>query len=274
MSSRTAVVSGFNIAWSEEGAGETVLLVHGVTTASFIWDPVVPFLATRFRTFAVDLLGCGRSDRPAGADFSIRSQAKLLAELIEQTGGAPVHLVGHDAGGGVAQIIAVRHPGLVRTLTLVNTIGYDYWPVQPIVSLRTPFLRQLAMATLDLGILKILIRRALYHQERLTPELLENCRLQTSAEGARKAFLQFVKSLDNADLMEISSALCGLRVPVLIIRGDADVYLSSEISDRLHREIPGSRLVRIPTAGHFAQVDEPELLGKTMTSFFEGRTRD
>jgi pimeloyl-ACP methyl ester carboxylesterase len=274
MSSRTAVVSGFNIAWSEEGAGETVLLVHGVTTASFIWDSVVSRLSTRFRTVAVDLLGCGASDRPAGADYSIRSQARLLAELVERTGGAPVHVVGHDAGGGVAQIMAVRSPGLVRDLTLINTIGYDYWPVQPIISLRTPFLRQLAMATLDLGILKILIRRALYHQERLSPELLENCRLQTSAEGARKAFLHFVKSLNNADLMEISSALRELKVPVLIIRGEADVYLSSEISDRLHREIPGSRLVRIPTAGHFAQIDEPELIEEAMTSFFKRRTGD
>lgn len=272
MSTRTTAVDGFRIAWSEKGAGETVLLVHGVTTASFIWDQVASRLSPRFRTVAVDLLGCGGSDRPSGANYSIRHQAHLLAGLVDQIGGAPVHLVGHDVGGGVAQIMTVRSPALVRDLTMINTIGYDYWPVQPIISMRTPFFRQLAMATLDLGILKILIRRALYHQERLSPELLENCRRQTSAEGARKAFLQFVKCLDNGDLMEIVPALRDLKIPVLIVRGDGDVYLSSEISERLHREIPGSRLVKIPTAGHYAQVDEPELLGETLISFFEGRS--
>jgi pimeloyl-ACP methyl ester carboxylesterase len=182
-----------------------------------------------------------------------------------------VHLVGHDVGGGVAQIMAVRSPELVRDLTLVNSVGYDYWPVQPIVSMRTPILRQLAMATLDLGILRILIRRGLHRKDRLSPELLENCRLQTSAEGARKAFLRFVRCLDNADLMEIAADLRGLKIPTLVVRGDADVYLSAEISERLHREIPGSRLVRIPTAGHFAQIDEPEQLAEAMTAFFEGR---
>jgi pimeloyl-ACP methyl ester carboxylesterase len=82
MSIRTAAVDGLRIAWSESGAGETVVLVHGVTTASFIWDPVVSCLSTRFRTAAVDLLGCGSSDRPAGADYSIRHQARLVAGLI------------------------------------------------------------------------------------------------------------------------------------------------------------------------------------------------
>jgi pimeloyl-ACP methyl ester carboxylesterase len=194
-----------------------------------------------------------------------------VAGLIEAIGGGPVHLVGHDVGGGVAQIMAVRSPELVRDLTLVNSVGYDYWPVQPIVSMRTPILRQLAMATLDLGILRILIRRGLHRKDRLSPELLENCRLQTSAEGARKAFLRFVRCLDNADLMEIAADLRGLKIPTLVVRGDADVYLSAEISERLHREIPGSRLVRIPTAGHFAQIDEPEQLAEAMTAFFEGR---
>lgn len=266
-----ATVDGFRIAFREEGEGEPVLLVHGVTTASFIWKRVIPLLAPRCRTVAVDLLDCGQSERPLGADCSLKRQAALLAELVSTAGWGPVHLVGHDVGGGIAQIMAVRTPELVRDLSVLNTVGYDYWPVQPILSMRTPVIRQLAMATLDLGVLRIILRRALYHKERLTDELFEDVRREMSTAETRRAFLQFVRGLDNADLMEIAEDLQRLSVPVLIVRGDADVYLSAEIAERLHREIPRSRLLRIATAGHYIQEDEPEQVAKALLDHFARR---
>lgn len=265
-------VDGFRLAYRQRGSGETVLLVHGVTTASFIWNRIVPLLASRFRTVAVDLLGCGSSDRPLGADCSLRRQAELLGGFVETAGLGPVHLVGHDVGGGIAQILSVRRPDLVRDLSVLNTVGYDYWPVQPIVTLRTPIVRQLAMATLDLGILRIIVRRALFHPERLTDELLENVRREVGAEGSRRSFLQFVRALNNRDLVEISEDLRKLGIPVLIVRGDADAYLSSEIAERLHREIPSSRLLRIATAGHYVQEDEPERVAEALLEHFRAAT--
>ena len=267
-----AVVDGFRLAFRQHGVGETVLLVHGVTTASFIWNRVVPFLSPRYRTVAVDLLGCGSSDRPLGVDCSLKRQAELLGGFIENAELGPVHLVGHDVGGGIAQILAVRRPDLVRDLAVLNTVGYDYWPVQPIVTLRTPIVRQLAMATLDLGILRIIVRRALYHPDRLTDELLGNIRSEVSAEGVRRSFLQFVRALNNSDLMAVADDLPSLGIPVLILRGDADAYLSAEIAERLHREIPSSRLLRISTAGHYIQEDEPEVVaGALLEHFREAR---
>lgn len=263
-----AVVDGFRLAYRQHGSGETVLLIHGVTTASFIWDRVVPHLSPLYRTVAVDLLGCGASDRPLGVDCSLRRQAELLGGLVETAGFGPVHLVGHDVGGGIAQILSVRRPDLVRDLALLNTVGYDFWPVQPIVTLRTPIVRQLAMATLDLGILRIIVRRALFHPERLTDELLGNVRREVSAESARRSFLQFVRALNNRDLTEIADDLRKVAIPVLVVRGDADAYLSAEIAERLHREIPSSRLLRIATAGHYIQEDEPAAVAEALLGHF------
>ena len=91
---------------------------------------------------------------------------------------------------------------------------------------------------------------------------------QVSADNARKSFLHFVKCLNNRQLMELAGDLRRLPMPVLIVRGDADVYLTEEICLKLHEEIPGSRLVHIPTAGHLIQEDEPELLSGTLIEFF------
>lgn len=64
--------------------------------------------------------------------------------------------------------------------------------------------------------------------------------------------------------MAIAGELEHLAIPVLIIRGERDAYLSPEISRRLHNEIPGSRLVKVATGGHLIQLDEPQLVAKTI----------
>jgi pimeloyl-ACP methyl ester carboxylesterase len=89
--------------------------------------------------------------------------------------------------------------------------------------------------------------------------------LRTS-EG-RKAFMHFARCLDNSNLMDIAEDLRQLNLPVLIIRGDADPYLSRAIADKLHNEIPNSKLMLIPTASHFIQEDEPEQTAAAIVDF-------
>lgn len=257
-------IDGHRLAFVRGGPGEALILVHGITTSSFIWDPLLPILGVRHDTIAVDLLGTGDSDRPVPADCSLAAHADRLIGFIDALGLDRFHLVGHDIGGGIAQIIAVRNPDRVATLGLVNTVGYDYWPVQPIVALRTPILRQLAMASLDLGMLRLVIRRAVYNRERLTPEIFERIRNEVAEPNSRRAFLNSTRCLNNSDLTVIADDLQNLRIPTLIVRGERDVYLSPEIADRLHREIPGSRMVKVPNAGHFIQLDVSRLLAMTI----------
>jgi pimeloyl-ACP methyl ester carboxylesterase len=60
-------------------------------------------------------------------------------------------------------------------------------------------------------------------------------------------------------------------MPVMIVRGDADAYLSSDISERLHASIRGARLERIETGGHFIQLDEPDWLVGLIMDFCKER---
>ena len=67
--------------------------------------------------------------------------------------------------------------------------------------------------------------------------------------------------------MDIKDEIRQLKIPVMIIRGDADIYLNSEISERLHKDIKNSQLERIKTGGHLIQEDEPELLISLIIDF-------
>ena len=264
-------VHGYDLAFHRQGQGDPLLLVHGITTYSFMWRNLLPVLARNHDVVAVDLLGCGDSDKPLQESFGIAHQVELLHAFTEALGFGPFAMVGHDIGGGITQRFAVKHPNRLTHAVVMNGVGYDYWPVQPIVAMRTPILRQLAMATLDLGAFQLIVKRGMYYKDRVTPELMELFwKPMRTAEG-RKAFLHFAASLDNRDLTSIAEDLKQTKVPFLIIRGMEDVYLNAEIAHRLHREIPGSRALAFPEAGHFLQEDQPERLVDALEEFFGRR---
>ncbi len=250
-------VGNFKIACHVLGRGEPVLLVHGITTYSFLWKDVVPALTDNFKVITVDLLGCGESDKPHGGDYSISAQAEIIVKLLDRLGLERTHLVGHDVGGGIGQIIAVRYPERVRTLTLINTVAYDYWPVQPIITLRVPLLRHIAVAAFNLGVLRAIILRGFVHREKVTKELMSLFSRPLQTPEGKEGLLQLAKCLDHRHLMEIAGQLRDLPMPTLIIWGERDIYLKSAIAERLHREIKNSKLVYLPTAGHFVPLDEP-----------------
>jgi len=263
-------IRGHDLAYHRQGKGPPVLLVHGITTYSFIWRKILPILAEHHDVVAVDLLGCGDSEKPLNVSYSIANHVELLHEFTQELGFGPFAFIGHDIGGGIAQRFAVIHPERLTRAAVINGVAYDFWPVQPIIAMRTPIIRQMAMATLDMGAFKLIVKRGVFHTERVDAQLMDHFWKPMRTREGRKGFLHFAESLDNRDLMSIATDLRLTQVPFLIIRGMDDVYLSAEISHRLHEEIPGSRLLEIPQAGHFIQEDQPDLLARVLDEFIGG----
>lgn len=262
-------IQGNTIRYYRQGAGQTILFVHGITTYSFIWQKIVPYFTSTHDVIVLDLLGCGDSDKPLYEDISLKCQAFMLHDFCFKLGITNMHLVCHDVGGGIGQIFAANFSSLLYSLTLINSVAYNFWPVQPIIAMRTPIIRQIALATLDLGMFEIIVKRGLFHKERCTKELMELFWKPMKTAIGRKAFLHFAKCLDNSNLTEIEREISQLSMPVLIIRGNADVYLASTISETLHNHIAHSEYKCISTAGHFIQEDEPELLATYLHQFIE-----
>lgn len=258
-----------NIAYYREGKGETIIFIHGITTYSFIWRNVAPAFTEKYDVIVLDLLGNGLSDKPIEQDFSLKRQASIIYDFCKALDIEKVHLVCHDVGGGVGQIFACSHEKMLLSLALINSVAHNFWPVQPIITMRTPVLRQLAMAMLDLGAYEIIVKRGLYDSTLCTKELMKYFFKPVSTSIGKKSFLRFAQCLDNKNLISIEPQLIQLSTKTLIIRSAHDVYLSKNIALYLKSTILNSTLIEIENSGHFIQEDQTKSLISHLQYFLQ-----
>jgi pimeloyl-ACP methyl ester carboxylesterase len=116
---KEAEVNGVRLSYVEEGAGESIVFVHGAFSDLRVWEPVREEVATRYRFIAYTQryhgLGAWTGD---GKEYSTVTHADDLAKFITLLNAGPVHLVGRSGGGAVAMVAALKNPALVRTLTM------------------------------------------------------------------------------------------------------------------------------------------------------------
>jgi 2-hydroxymuconate-semialdehyde hydrolase len=254
------------LAYVKAGTGRPMLLIHGIPTSSFLWRNVIPPLAEELRVYAVDLLGYGDSDKPEDADLSIVAQARHLWSFMEQVGWRRGSVVGHDIGGGIAQLLAVEHSEAVTKLVLIDSIAYDSWPEPQIARLKEPVWDEI-METLDLGKgLRRAFEEGMAHKERVDDELVAQYVLPFDGVEGRRAYLRCARALRTEDLTSVMDRVERLDVPTLIIWGAADPYQDVRYGERLAGAMRRARLV-VEEAGHFIQEDRPEEVALLVRNF-------
>jgi haloacetate dehalogenase len=122
--SRRIRTSGATINLKIGGSGSPVLLLHGYPETHAMWHKVAPQLARDYTVICADLRGYGDSSKPRGipghGNYSKRTMARDMAEVMAQLGYLGFHVVGHDRGGRVAHRLARDYPKRVRSLTVLD----------------------------------------------------------------------------------------------------------------------------------------------------------
>ena len=119
------MVNGVRTRYYDEGQGEPMVLIHGGFTAASstanVWARNIPGLAKHFHVYALDRLACGMTGNPKNENdlFSYQAQVDFVYDFIKTLKLGPVELVGHSNGGGIAFFLAVQHPEIVKTLTIL-----------------------------------------------------------------------------------------------------------------------------------------------------------
>ena len=125
---RELVLGDERIVQLEAGRADArvLVLLHGFTGSKENWLPLLPQLTDRYRVIAPDLPGWGESARRAGADYGYAAQADRLAAWVRALDAGPVAVAGHSMGGGIAAVLAARHPDVVAQLVLMDAGGIAF----------------------------------------------------------------------------------------------------------------------------------------------------
>ena len=249
-------IDGAQLAYRRAGSGPTVLLVHGIPTSSRLWDAVGAELAAGFDVIAPDMLGYGESSKPLDRDVSISAQAELLSGLLEALGVGPATVVGHDIGGGVAQIMAVHEPGRLAALGLINAVCFDSWPIPAMLALKrsAPLAGRLPEGWVTGALAQGISREVPEGQAR--EAMRDGLAAWDRDPDSLRAFFRNVEALDSRHTQAIASELGGIAVPTHVVWGAADRFQKPEYATRLRDAIPGATL-RMIDAGHFVPWARP-----------------
>lgn len=177
-------------------SGPVVLLVHGIYSSIEDWQGNIGPLAERYRVWAVDLPGCGRTDKPADLDLSLDAQVAFLRAFVTELGLESFYLVGHSMGGRLSLGLTRAEPARVRSLTLVSpaVIGYETYILFRLSTL--PGLGEMLTWPNPLG-MRMLMGEVVHDKSLVTDELVRARLAFARMPGAQRAFLKTLRGLSN-----------------------------------------------------------------------------
>ena len=226
---------------------ELVVLLPAVGGDATCWAPQRAALEGRYRVLALDF-------RRAADEVSIAGYADDVAQAIEAAGYACAHLVGLSLGGVVALETFRRHPTHVRSLALANT-----WAWQPEGEGRWSWFSEM-FDRLGLPEFSLATLGGLFAPT-TDPAVVAHVRAVESAKDPA-AYRATWQAMLHADLRP---ALAALDVPTLLIGGRLDpVTPTDPLLTTIRASAPAARLVEIPTASHFSNLDAPEAFNRAL----------
>lgn len=261
-------IAGVRMRWLEHGHGQPVVLVHGIPTSPELWRKVMPRLRGA-RALAWEMVGYGASiPEGAGRDISLSRQADYLAAWMRSLELGPAVLAGHDLGGGVAQIVAARHPELCAGLLLTNAVCYDSWPIPEVDALRALGGAVAKLPPAGVALVHEVLYRRGHDDRRARRASARRHRRHYRRADAGRAFLRQLRSLDARDTLEVQERLPHLGVPARVVWGTADPFQKLRYGERLARDL-GAPLRRIEGGRHFTPEDHPAEIAEELNDLLQ-----
>ncbi len=246
----------YRLRYLEAGAGESLVLVHGLgSSATLEWGRLLAPLGRRFHVYAPDLPGFGESERPAAADYSIPMQVEAVRAFMQAKGIGRARLAGVSMGGWIVARLAGDHPEMVERLVLVDAAGMR--PDGPAIPAEVLLPRD------EAGVRRLVA--AVRHNAPVPPgfvardilahHLKEQWIIRRALESMRAGRDWLNGTLGRADM------------PVLVVWGKQDALIPVAYAAPLQAEFPHAELRLLDGCGHVPVTDCPEAFDREVLAF-------
>jgi pimeloyl-ACP methyl ester carboxylesterase len=245
--------------WEEEGAGDPLLLIMGLSFSLVMWGDLRSFLARYFRIVCFDNRCVGKSSAPL-LPFSVAAMARDAASVMDAAGIETANILGISMGGMIAQELALRYPRRVNRLILGCTDAGGRWAVRAearvLRALLSPFMtRESKLAAM---------KPFLYHPGTPAERIARDLRMIRDNAPILRGYLQQLAAIS---FWSSWRRLPQIDVPTLVIHGDSDRLIPPENARILADRIRGAKLTILADAGHVFPTDQPELTRMELLNF-------
>jgi pimeloyl-ACP methyl ester carboxylesterase len=262
------------IRYREAGEGKPVVFVHGFLVDGRLWDGVVDRLSDRYRCIAPDWpIAAHQVAMSPDADLSPPGIAALIASFLEALELEDVTVVGNDSGGAMSQVLATTHPERIGRLVLTNCDTHENFP--PGIFKAMPPLAKLpgGMTVLSAPFRIGALARTAFKPFARTPipaDLVASwMRPSLSDPGVKRDAKKVTAGMNKRHTLEAAERLSESTLPLLLTWAPGDKFFPISYAERLEKETPNARLVRIPDASTFVALDQPTRLADEIAAFVQ-----
>jgi pimeloyl-ACP methyl ester carboxylesterase len=262
------------IRYRELGAGEPIVLVHGLLANGELWRDVAPRLARDFRVLVPDWpLGSHEIPMDPGTDLAPLGLARIIADFLSELELENVTLVGNDTGGALCQLVAVHHPERLGRLVLTPCDAYEnflppaFRPLQALaripgaVFVIAQSLRPRAARRLPLAYGWLAKRRI---DDDISDSFLAPA---LSSKRVRREIAAILTGISNRYTLEAAERFGEFTKPVLIAWAPEDRFFKLRFAERLAAAFPDARLELIEDSYTFVPIDQPERTAELIAAF-------
>lgn len=272
-------VPGARMHYVEAGSGEPVVFLHGNPTSAYLWRNVIPHVAAHARCIAPDLVGMGRSDKPASG-YRFFDHYAWFTAFLERMGLERVTLVGHDWGSALALHLLAEEPGRVRALALLEAIlAPARWADFParfrlgFRLMRMPVVGWVIVSVLN-GFVEQVLPRAVLRP--LSRAEMEHYRAPFPTVASRLALRQWPREIPIEGrpgdvalaVAAYNRALQASPVPKLLLHAHPGGIIREREVAWCRAQLPNLETVDVGAGIHYLQEDNPHGIGEAIADWY------
>lgn len=270
-------IKGMDVHYRVEGLVTDTLplvLLHGTSSSFYTWEGWVELLRDRKQIIRLDLPGFGLTGPHPQDDYHLETYLNFLQSFLAELGVEQCVLAGNSLGGEIAWRYGLKNPQQVKKLILIGAAGYPVANVELPLSelplsylwLRIPLLRALSVKFMTRQAIRNSLEYLYGDPDMVSQEMVELYFDMSNREGNREALAQRMDFFgDPTPLRDIPT----IKIPTLIMWGGRDRLIPVENAKRFQENLPNSKLIVFPEAGHMPMEEIPEKSAEATEEFIQ-----
>ncbi|MEM7226653.1 MAG: alpha/beta hydrolase [Pseudomonadota bacterium] len=250
---------GQSVAWGAMGDGDPVILIHGFPWSAQAWRNIAPWLATSYKVYFFDTVGCGLSEKGEDQEVTESVQSDLLEALVAHWGLERPQVVGHDFGGLAALRGHFVNGIQYGKLHLINAVA--------VLPSGSPFYAHVAHHEAAFAglppyaheaLFRAYVQQAAYYP--LKEEAIEIYAEPWRGGVGQPAFYRQIAQADNRHIAEAQDRYGKPNFDVHLVWGARDSFIPLEQGKELKGLLSAASFTPLPNAAHIVQEDAPEAI--------------